>query len=521
MVSTRILVGSVLYWLAWLEAVNSQSIAAFYTDQATQIGAQDANTGNIIYSFCNSVGTPVFPVDDPNVLSTKRTPRNGTALTMAGWFDTHKITVCTEIYRDGGLVDELMYQASIFYQSDNGDIVNGYYECDPSSGKLIRKGEYAISEIAALASVHKFTGLRVELLGNTLGYRLFYHDEKKVVRTLSYTPDTNWVDAGVVSPDPVVGMGLGSHHRGKGNVTVTFPQGSDNLMVAQNWNDGLYHLESLPQPLNGTFTNDTQASEIDTDTSTPEFTLSSWDAESVSIATSVDSARARHIFYIGTDKKLYELREEGVEWNLAANESEKAWPTADTSSAPLAVSYQQSQGETWIYYLVNGSIIEAHRDGSGYWDDAKTLPTQSANATDGGVSAGDDDSKINDEKADASVTHGLTAGAKAGIGVGAGVGALLVAGLIWFLFRRRGKSAPVDGNPLKKGADVEPERGLEDNKFRVSEMAAESQPLSPGYAPPPQYKPQTMDNHIQPVELASPTMIYEMPGNGGSAGVKM
>ncbi|KAF0636182.1 hypothetical protein FPSE5266_06361 [Fusarium pseudograminearum] len=393
---------------------------------------------------------------------------------MAGWFNTHKIT------------------ASIFYQSDNGDIVNGYYECDPSSGKLIRKGEYAISEIAALDSVHKFTGLRVELLGNTLGYRLFYHDEKKVVKTLSYTPDTNWVDAGVVSPDPVVGMGLGSHHRGKGNVTVTFPQGSDNLMVAQNWNDGgLYHLESLPQPLNGTFTNDTQASEINTDTSTPEFTLPSWDAETVSIATSVDSARARHIFYIGTDKKLHELREEGVEWNLAANESEKAWPTADTSNGPLAVSYQQSQGEAWIYYLANGSIIEAHRDSSGYWDDAKTLPTQSANATDGGLSTGDDDSKNTDGKesdsADSSVSHGLTSGAKAGIGIGAGISALLVAGLIWFLFRRRGKSAPVNGNPLKKGADV----------------------------------PQTMNNHTQPVELASPTMIYENPGNGGSAGAKM
>lgn len=75
--------------------------------------------------------------------------------------------------------------------------------------------------------------------------------------------------------------------------------------------------------MNGTFTNQTQASEIETDTSTPEFTLPSWDAESVSIATSVDSTRARHIFYIGTDKKLHELREEGVEWNLAANESER------------------------------------------------------------------------------------------------------------------------------------------------------------------------------------------------------
>ncbi|KAM0418383.1 hypothetical protein ACHAPD_004742 [Fusarium lateritium] len=427
---------------------------------------------------------------------------------MAGWFDTQKIT------------------ASIFYQSDNGDIVNGYYECDPSSGKLIRKGEYAISEIAALDSVHKFTGLRVELLGNTLGYRLFYHDEKRVVKILSYTPETNWIDAGVVSPDPVVGMGLGSHHRGKGNVTVTFPQGSDNLMVAQNWDDGLYHLESLPQPLNGTFTNDTQALEIETDTSKPEFTLPSWDAEIVSIGTSVDSARARHIFYIGTDKRLHELVQQGVEWNLAANESQKVWPTADTSSAPLAVSYQQSRGETWVYYLVNGSIVEAYRDGSGYWDDAKTLPTQSANAADGDLSAGDGDSKKNTDgdESDASVPHSLTAGAKAGIGIGAGVGALLVAGLIWSLFRRRSKSAPAKGSPLKKESDIEQEGSLKDNKFRVSEMAAESQPLSSGYAPPPKYEspqPQMMDNRTQPAELASPTMIYEMPGNPGSAGLKM
>jgi hypothetical protein len=72
---------------------NCQSIAAFYTDQAIQVAAQDLDTGNILYSSCNSVGTPVFPIDSPNVLSTKRTPRNGTALTMAGWFDKKKIVV--------------------------------------------------------------------------------------------------------------------------------------------------------------------------------------------------------------------------------------------------------------------------------------------------------------------------------------------------------------------------------------------------------------------------------------------
>jgi hypothetical protein len=120
--------------------------------------------------------------------------------------------------------------------------VNGHYECDPSSGTLIRKGEYGISEIAQLESVHKYTGLSVELLGSALGYRVFYHDEKRVVRTLSYTQETDWIDGGIVSPDPTEGTALESLHWGKGNVTVAFTRGSDNLEVARLWGDGLYHL---------------------------------------------------------------------------------------------------------------------------------------------------------------------------------------------------------------------------------------------------------------------------------------
>lgn len=43
-----------------------------------------------MYSFCNSTGTPVFPVDPPNTLSLAFEPRNGTAITGKGWWDNNK-----------------------------------------------------------------------------------------------------------------------------------------------------------------------------------------------------------------------------------------------------------------------------------------------------------------------------------------------------------------------------------------------------------------------------------------------
>ncbi|KAF4446206.1 hypothetical protein F53441_10182 [Fusarium austroafricanum] len=404
--------------------------------------------------------------------------------------------------------EKLKKQASIFYQSDNGAIINGYYECDPSSGKLIRKGEYGISEIAQLSSVHKYTGLSVELLGSTLGYRVFYHDAKRVVRALSYTVQTDWIDAGFVSQDPAEGMTLESLHWGKGNITVAFSRGSDNLEVARLEGDGLYHLvaESLPKSMNGTFTNETSADEIQIKTSTPGFTLPSWDATTVSVATSIDSSRSRSIFYIGTDKKLYQVTDQGGEWDMASNQSASLWPTADDASARLAVAYQQSQGEIWVYYRANGTMIQAHRDGSGYWDKASALPTEMTKASDGGLKGGDDSSSKGGSNGDESRSgsSGLSTGAKAGVGVGAGVGGLVVIALAWLWLRRRSARSNLQGY-----------QPTATNSKPDEQMATGYQTATPIHTPLPEYKrvePAMMDSQTHPVELASPTMVYEMPG---------
>jgi hypothetical protein len=85
-----------LPWLllvAWIQPCYSYALYAYATERTTQVGIQDPSTGDIFYSNCNSEDTPIFPLDEPNVLETDNKPRNGTALAAAGWWDTEKIIV--------------------------------------------------------------------------------------------------------------------------------------------------------------------------------------------------------------------------------------------------------------------------------------------------------------------------------------------------------------------------------------------------------------------------------------------
>lgn len=72
----------------------TSKLYAFYTQRSIQVAAQDPNTGKILYSNCNSLDDPVFPVEDPNMLPTFSSPRNGTALAAAGWWDGIQVLVC-------------------------------------------------------------------------------------------------------------------------------------------------------------------------------------------------------------------------------------------------------------------------------------------------------------------------------------------------------------------------------------------------------------------------------------------
>jgi hypothetical protein len=133
-------------------------------------------------------------------------------------------------------------QASIFWQTKDGIIVNGYYTCNMTTGELMRKDEYQISETAEVDSIHSESGLSVELLGANDGYRVFYHNENRQVMMMSYTTVTNWIDGGAVSQDTATGMALGSTHYDKENITVAFPRGSDDIETSRLEKSGTWKL---------------------------------------------------------------------------------------------------------------------------------------------------------------------------------------------------------------------------------------------------------------------------------------
>lgn len=113
------------------------------------------------------------------------------------------------------------------------------------TGKLVRSGEYRISETAEIASIHSNSGLAVDLLGADNGYRVFYHNEDRNVMVLRYTQTTDWADGGYVSQGIAAGMAIGSAHIDKENMTVAFPRGENDIWTSRleksgRWRLGLY-----------------------------------------------------------------------------------------------------------------------------------------------------------------------------------------------------------------------------------------------------------------------------------------
>ncbi|KAJ3459125.1 hypothetical protein MRS44_015198 [Fusarium solani] len=485
-----------LLWLTiWIRATSTASLYAYSTAKGVQVGAQDPKTGELHYSNCNSEKTPIFPIDKLNVLKVGLKSRKITALAAAGWWDGQKVT------------------ASIFYQTDESVIVNAYCEYSMTTGKLTYIDNWAISETAEVKSVNNETGLSVQLLGGEEGYRLFYHNKDGDVMMLRHMPKTTtWVDDGAISQDQLAGMALASAHYGK-NISVAFPQGQSNIEVSRFSNADEWHLSAFPQPLEGLYgssivpTNETAPSAIQIDEEVePEFSLPSWSPEIRSLGMSIDSSRSRSIFYIGADKKLYQVIEKNDEWDLAPNQTDKTWPQADDSSADLAVANDQGNGETWIYYWANDTIVQVHRKNSKDWGPTKTLPVNATNS----ANQNSDDNKGSQESTDSSGSKGLSTGVKAGIGVSVSMGVILIAGLIWFLMKRRA---------TKKGQDTEEDGDPAPDQSPGSPEADEAATLKPVYSPSlddtPKADPVEMESPRMMAELEHPPVIYELPENDG------
>jgi hypothetical protein len=74
----------------------SPAIAAWWKDNGPQLLVQNLTTLAIQYSACNSIDTPIYPVDQPNVLPIVDAfkPKNNTALSgvASGYDDKGRIT---------------------------------------------------------------------------------------------------------------------------------------------------------------------------------------------------------------------------------------------------------------------------------------------------------------------------------------------------------------------------------------------------------------------------------------------
>ncbi|KAL7948164.1 hypothetical protein V8C42DRAFT_316851 [Trichoderma barbatum] len=495
--------------LAASSLIGTASGASMYAfnsgpNKGVQVAMQDPKTGDILVNNCNANidGTPLFPTAEPIVLPTKNKPKKGGSMAATGWWDSAHVI------------------ASVFWHAESNELINGFYQCNPESGSFIQKGEYIISQTAKVKSIHPNTGLAVELLGSTGGYRIYYHDEDSRVNELAYTTKTDWNYHGPISQDPTFGMALASAHSSTNNISVVFPRSTKDIEISRFNKDSTWHISTFPDTIQNIPTNRTAPSKIGINPNIPpKFTLPAWNGKPGAMGVAIDSAYTRTIFYIGDDKKLYEAANINFQWTMMPNQSTQSWPLADEANAELAVTYSFDSNEAWVYYVSNSSLIQAYRDTTGKWKNYTVLPASS------GVSGGDDGggSGSGDDDADTKKpSTGLSGGAKAGIGIGVSAGAIGVGllGLLFFLRRRRQRLAASAAE-----ADKEQPSNLGQYQFPSEQaMYMADGTLAPAYTPQTPYdthealKKSTPDMNMHPanvvsplVEMEQPPMVYELP----------
>ncbi|KAI1463659.1 uncharacterized protein F4812DRAFT_236516 [Daldinia caldariorum] len=419
-------IASTFYLPIWLLAgqVSCGSIAAWWNTQAPSFIMQDDDTGNIRYSLCNGNYTPIFPDDKTLVAPFKdHLPKNKTSLSAAGWVDGETAT------------------ASIFYMDTSDEIVNALLKCDWNTGHWENTGEFVVS--GGAPKVAPDSGISAVLLGSVEGYRVYYNDLEGTLHEIGYTRTTTWSYYGVVSHDAVSSQAIGSTFS-SGNISVVRPRDAENMGASQLYGDDMWHLSTFPEPLTRTgnhSTNATKASDLTLGSSSPNFTLPAWDGKASALAVTINNKDVRSVFYIGTDKKLYQVSNDGgggggnSTWSVSPRpeDDEKSWPVADAAGAPIAVASDVGSRTMRLYYVSGGRVVEVNGD-HGRWQAATVLPSTNTSQTVGApgsvatsMPAPDEDGKLSD-------------GEKAGISVGVTLGVIALAGtpfLLWLMRRRQ------------------------------------------------------------------------------------
>ncbi|KAI1442727.1 hypothetical protein F5Y02DRAFT_236866 [Annulohypoxylon stygium] len=477
----------------WLLAghVSCGSIAAWWNTRGPSFIMQDDDTGNILYSLCNGNHTPIFP--DDKTLATpfyNYIPKNKTSLAAAGWTDSDTAW------------------ASIFYLDNNDEIVNALLKCDWNTGHWINTGEYVTS--GGSPKVSPTSALSVVLLGAMDGYRVYYNDLEGTLHSIGYTSSSGWTYYGIVSNDKVSTQAIASTFSKK-NITVMRPRDDSNIGVSRLNSDNLWHLSTFPEPLAGNnLTNITSASNLTLTTSTANFSLPAWNGNASALAVGIDNAYTRSVFYIGSDRNIYQVGNKNYVWSVFNQTVSNAWPLADTAGGAIGIANAFGSDVMRLYYVSGGKVVEANGDG-GTWVQASVLATH--NASQVATSSGTDstDTGAGDDG------DGLSDGAKVGIAVGVTLGVIAVAGMgvtIWFLrYRQRkldAKAASAAGEGTSVSGAVSPGSAY---------VGAADKPAGSrdGYAAVPQgYPVQNVNAYGQQVQ----GVYAAQPGYAGAAGAE-
>jgi len=342
-------------------------LAAWWTnDYGPTLMMQDDASAGIRYSLCNSQGTPIFPNDTSITIPLlKYPPKNGTALAGGGWWDSTNVI------------------ASIFYFDKNDEVVNTLLKCDDSTGHWTNTGDFVVSGGAPKAASN--SDLSMDLLGAKDGYRVLYNGLDGAVHVLSYNNANGWKYANVAYNASTSANVIASVYPPADlNITLIVPMDKNNMAVSRFYGDGTWRFESFPTPLktlsnNTIITNSTNPSSVQLNTTfVPSYTLPAWNGKPKSLGMAEDSSWTRSVFYVGTDKQLYQAGNVDYKWIAFPSQSSSSWPKSDDGY--LAVANDFNSDSLRVYYMSNGSLIEANGD-QGNWRDALVLPSYNATAS--------------------------------------------------------------------------------------------------------------------------------------------
>ncbi|KAF3766926.1 hypothetical protein M406DRAFT_69102 [Cryphonectria parasitica EP155] len=379
--------------------------AAFITDLGTQLIVLNSE-GNFTYSPCNSGSTPAWPTKSPLLLPVSVEPKSGSNIAAVGFIE-----------------DDTVY-ADLFYQNTGLNIEHERFKCNADDGTYTLMGRDSpdgeLADDPEMPDISLFTGLATVRLVLLAGTRLFFHDTNATLHQIEYGPDNTWSYIGMVNPDghlqgPAVGAAVINAARSDKNIEIASTFSGTPWTVAQ----------VVFSQLEG------------------------WPSQVANLALAIDQDASKFIYYIGSDKYLYNLSSVADTnlgaWSINPSMDTQYWPLADDEAADFAVASNPANYDLRIYYMSGGCMKEVSRTGMDTWAEAKALPTTitntqtpSASAAAASATTGTNSSKGTSAASSSSSPGKLSSAAQVGVGIGAGLAGLLIAGgAIVFLLRRR------------------------------------------------------------------------------------